>query len=58
MFSTIFCFLVLISCLVIISLAAPACNDGFYARNGNLVIDLKDLNSLFNCVQKQHRNQG
>ncbi|EDV30683.1 uncharacterized protein Dana_GF14979 [Drosophila ananassae] len=58
--SPAFVFLLLISCLIVgCCLAAPqGCNGGFYSQNGNLVIDLKDVNSLLNCVQQQHRRGG
>ncbi|KRF77993.1 uncharacterized protein Dvir_GJ26603 [Drosophila virilis] len=46
---------VLIVVLYLVCYVLGACNDGFYARNGNLVIDLNNLQAQFDCVQQQHR---
>ncbi|XP_020810161.1 uncharacterized protein LOC110185575 [Drosophila serrata] len=54
-----FVLLLLIGCLCLMAgswvAAAPACNGGFYSKNGNLVIDIQNLQSHLNCVQNQHQ---
>ncbi|XP_016978381.1 uncharacterized protein LOC108044039 [Drosophila rhopaloa] len=55
-----FVLLLLIGCLIVgCCVAAPqGCNGGFYAQNGNLVLDLKDIQGLLNCVNRQHQQHG
>ncbi|KAI8042140.1 uncharacterized protein LOC128262289 [Drosophila gunungcola] len=55
-----FVLLLLIGCLIVgCCVAAPqGCNGGFYAKNGNLVLDLKDIQGLLNCVNRQHQQRG
>ncbi|XP_017154867.1 uncharacterized protein LOC108163861 [Drosophila miranda] len=58
--SKTFVLLLLVACLcVACCVAAPqGCNGGLYARNGNIVIDLHNLNGLFDCVERQHQRSG
>ncbi|XP_017002890.1 uncharacterized protein [Drosophila takahashii] len=54
-----FVLLLLIGCLIVgCCMAAPACNGGFYTSNGNLVIDVNNIQSHLNCVNRQHQNRG
>ncbi|BFF94222.1 uncharacterized protein DMAD_11914 [Drosophila madeirensis] len=58
--SRTFVLLLLVACFcVACCVAAPqGCNGGFYTKNGNIVIDLNNLNGMFDCVERKHSRRG
>ncbi|XP_017067097.1 uncharacterized protein LOC108105168 [Drosophila eugracilis] len=58
--SQTFVVLLLISCLIVgCCIAAPqGCSGGFYSSNGNLVIDINNIQNHLNCVNRQHQQHG
>ncbi|KMY90397.1 uncharacterized protein LOC27207740 [Drosophila simulans] len=55
--SRTFVLLLLIGCLIVgCCMAAPqGCGGGFYSKNGNLVIDVNNIQSHLDCVNRQHQ---
>ncbi|XP_022218914.1 uncharacterized protein LOC111071731 [Drosophila obscura] len=58
--SKTFVLLLLVACLcVACCVAAPqGCSGGLSSRNGDITIDLHNLNGFLNCVERQHRRSG
>ncbi|EDW11713.1 uncharacterized protein LOC6576280 [Drosophila mojavensis] len=51
----VFYVLVLVVLCLTVVYSKPACNEGFYTKNGNLILDLHNFQSQFDCVQRMHR---